>query len=59
MKNLGTDSCDGSMVTPDEAVEKLFFHLDKNRDDKLTELEFVLGVKQAPQIMALLQPQEG
>ena len=58
MKSISNPSDEGSaVITPEEAVEKLFFHLDKNRDDKLTELEFVLGAKQAPQILALLQPQ--
>ena len=41
---------------PEDAVDTLFCNLDKNRDEKLSELEFVLGAKQAPEIIGLLQP---
>ena len=42
-------------VTPDETVDKLFAALDKNRDDKLSDLEFIIGAKAAPEIMGILQ----
>jgi hypothetical protein len=53
---------EGSFVTeasasasPEEAVEELFDHLDKNRDEKLSDLEFILGVKQSPAVLGLLR----
>ena len=42
--------------SPEDAVDTFFCNLDKNRDEKLSELEFVLGAKQAPEIIGLLQP---
>ena len=43
-------------MTADEAVEQLFLVLDKNRDEKLSDLEFIIGAKQSPSILAILQP---
>ena len=48
---------DDKIWRPEDAVDTLFCNLDKNRDEKLSELEFVLGAKQAPEIIGLLQPQ--
>ena len=42
-------------MTPSEAVEQLFEHLDKNGDEKLSDLEFILGAKMSPSILGLLQ----
>ena len=42
-------------MTPDEAVEQLFEHLDKNGDEKLSDLEFILGAKMSPCILGILQ----
>ena len=44
-------------TTVEEAVDQLFLALDKNRDEKLSELEFVLGAKQSRTIQAILQPE--
>ena len=43
-------------MTVDEAVDHLFLALDKNRDEKLSDLEFIIGAKQSPTILAILQP---
>ena len=49
---------DDAIERPEDAVDKLFCNLDKNRDEKLSELEFVVGAKQAPEIIGLLQPDQ-
>ncbi|ELT95991.1 hypothetical protein CAPTEDRAFT_223245 [Capitella teleta] len=49
-------SMDGGSFSPEAAVEELFDHLDKNRDEKLSDIEFVLGAKQSPSVLGLLQP---
>ena len=43
------------IVQPEEAVDKLFAALDKNRDDTLSDVEFIIGAKSAPEIMGILQ----
>lgn len=42
-------------VTPLEAADQIFEHLDKNGDEKLSDLEFRVGAKHYPEILGLLQ----
>ena len=52
----GGVSVEHQAITADEAVEQLFRVLDKNKDKKLSDLEFIIGAKQSPSILAILQP---
>ena len=45
-------------VSPDDAVEQLFEHLDKNGDDRLSDLEFIIGAKASPSVLALLESEQ-
>lgn len=55
-KMRGGMSIEQDSMTVDEAVDHLFVALDKNRDEKLSDLEFIIGAKQSPTILAILQP---
>ena len=41
----------------EDAAERIFLSLDKDKNDELTEEEFVVGVKSSQTIMELLQAQ--
>lgn len=50
---LKEDSSSGG-TNIEEAVDKMFAVLDKNRDDKISDLEFIIGAKSAPEILGIL-----
>lgn len=52
----GTLAMAGQALGPEEACDELFEHLDKNRDDTLSEMEFILGAKASPIVISLLEP---
>ena len=47
-------SSSGNQMTVEEAVDHIFLHLDKNGDDKLSDLEFVVGAKSSPTVLSIL-----
>ena len=46
----------GQQLGPEEACDELFEHLDRNRDENLSEMEFILGAKASPVVISLLEP---
>lgn len=40
--------------TAEEIVEAIFLKLDRDGDHRLSEMEFILGAKHSPEILALL-----
>lgn len=46
---------EGDINTPDDAADQLFASLDKNRDHKLSDMEFIIGAKSCPEILGILQ----
>ena len=53
--DLGMVSSEGRKLNPEEAVDQLFEHLDKNCDEKLSDMEFILGAKNSPCVLGILQ----
>ena len=45
---------DFNKVKAEDASEQLFCHLDKNRDNELSEQEFITGAKSSKAIMDIL-----
>ena len=41
-------------MSVDEAVEHIFLHLDKDGDERLSDLEFVVGAKSSPSVLSIL-----
>lgn len=54
-KMRGKLSATDCQVTPDKAAEQMFEHLDKNGDEKLSDLEFIIGAKSSPEVLGILQ----
>ena len=42
-------------LTPEQACEELFEHLDRNGDEKLSSMEFVVGAKSSGHVLGILQ----
>ncbi len=42
-------------IAPDVAAEQLFERLDKNGDEKLSDLEFIVGAKSSPEVLGILE----
>ena len=45
-------------ITPQQAADKLFSDLDKDGDQKLSDIEFMVGAKSSPIILSLLESSE-